>query len=203
MGDVKEIPSWPELTFDEETHVYKLNGSKILPSVTTVMTPLSSSEYGAIDKATLNAAAARGTAVHNSIENWLKFGIEDLEPEFAGYMEAFKKWWEQDKPELVGSEIRIYHRLMEYAGTADLIAYIDKKLTLVDFKTTSRLIDKNCRVQLEAYAQALSSHGITVESKKIVHLKKDGTWKAPVFEAKDPEAWRIFGSCKSIYDYLR
>ena len=62
------IPEIPELVFEEEKHIYMLNGLEI-PSVTRIMEPLSQHEYGAIDKWVLEKAANRGTAVHNSIEN--------------------------------------------------------------------------------------------------------------------------------------
>ena len=40
-----EVLELPELTFDERRHIYKLNGVA-LPSVTTVMKPLSGDVYG-------------------------------------------------------------------------------------------------------------------------------------------------------------
>ena len=194
------IPDLSELAFADATHTYLLNGVEI-PSVSAVMKPLSQHEYGGVDERTLEAAANKGTAVHNAIENWLKFGIADLDPEYQGYLDGFLEWWEQHKPVVVGSEIRTYHKLLRYAGTVDLLAMIDGELNLIDYKTTYRLIDKNCRVQLEAYSQALSSHGITVAKKRILHLAKDGKWKDPMFETKDAEAWRVFGSLKCVYDY--
>ena len=63
-----EIPKFPELTFDEATHLYRLNGAE-LPSVTTVMKPLSTEVYGGVDEWVMERAAGRGTAVHNAIEN--------------------------------------------------------------------------------------------------------------------------------------
>ena len=75
-----EIPKFPELTFDEATHLYRLNGVE-LPSVTTVMKPLSTEVYGGVDEWVMERAAGRGTAVHNAIENWSLYGIEDIAPE--------------------------------------------------------------------------------------------------------------------------
>ena len=196
------IPNLPELQFVNDSHTYLLNGAEI-PSVTTVMKPLSQKEYGDVDERTLENAANRGTAVHNSIENWLKFGFDDIDPEYKGYIDGFHEWWEKHNPVLIGSEIRTFHRLFGYAGTVDLIALIDGELNLIDFKTTYRLIEKSCRVQLEAYSQALASHGIEIQKKRILHLGKDGKWKEPMYEAKDAEAWRVFGSLKCIYDYTR
>ena len=111
------------------------------------------------------------------------------------------EWWDEYKPEVVASEVKTYHKLMRYGGTLDLLAFIDGELTLIDFKTTYRLMEKTCGVQLEAYAQALASHGITVERKHILHLKKDGKWAYPEFPAKDAVRWRVFSALKCLYDY--
>lgn len=196
-----EIPKFDELTFDEGPHIYRLYGSEI-PSVSAVMEPLSNFEYGSINEKVLNNAAERGTSVHNSIENWIKFGINDTDDEYMGYFRGFEEWWNINKPEVIGSEMRVYHKLLRYAGTIDLLAIIDGKITVVDFKTTSRLVEKNCGVQLEAYAQALGSHGISVEGKRILHLSIDGKWNEVIFPEKDMTRWRVFGSLKTIYDYI-
>ena len=191
-----------ELRFEESGHLYLLNGKEI-PSVSSIMRPLSMIEYGGIDKTILETAAKRGTSVHNSIEIFLKYGVRDYDPEFAGYADGFFEWWDNNSPEVVGSEFRVYHKLFSYAGTVDMLAYIDGKLCLIDFKTTYKLILKNCRVQLEAYLQALKTHGIEIERKFILHLCKDGKWEFVECPAKDPDALRVFMSCKSVYDYIQ
>ncbi len=71
----------------------------------------------------------------------------------------------------------------------------------MDFKTTYSLLEMTCGVQLEAYAQALASHGIHVQRKYILHMKKDGKFAFPEFPAKDPARWRVVGSLKCLYDY--
>ena len=61
-----EIPQFPELTFEEERHLYYLNGLEV-PSVTTLRKPLSSDFYSTVDPEVLNKAAKRGTAIHNAV----------------------------------------------------------------------------------------------------------------------------------------
>lgn len=195
------IPDFDELQFDDDKHIYKLNGIEI-PSVTTIMKPLSNAEYNGISENTLRKAAEKGTAVHNAAEMWAKFKIEDIEPEYRGYFDAFLEWWNINDPKVVGSEVRLYHKIMRYAGTADLIAWIDGKLTLIDYKTTSKLIEMNCGVQLEAYAKALASHGINIQQKMILHLKRDGKFAEMKFQASDPRRWTVFGALKTVYDYI-
>ena len=195
-------PEMPELVFDEVPHIYRLNGIKI-PSVSNVMEPLSRAKYDHISAKTLEIAANRGTEVHNSIENFLKFGFSDIDPEFAGYINAFEAWYKGTEPDVVGSEVRIYHKLMQYAGTLDLLCYVKDELCIYDFKTTSVISDMTCGVQLEAYAQALTTHGINVQRKRILHLKKDGKFKEREYPTSDAPRWRVFGALKTVYDYVK
>lgn len=197
-----KIPEMPELTFEESTHTYRLDGQEI-PSVTTVMGPLSAAKYRTVNRSTLDRAASRGTAVHSAIEMWINYGIEDYSPELSGYFQGFMDWWNRYRPEPVGTEVKLYHKLLRYAGTADLIAYIDGELTLVDFKTTTTIIDMTCSVQLEAYAQALKSHGIAVEGKRILQLKKDGGYAERLYPASDAARWKVFGCLKTVYEYIQ
>ncbi len=200
MDSTIKIPELPELSFDEKSHIYLLDGVEI-PSVSKVMEPLKASGYAGISERTLERAADKGSSVHNAIEMWLRFGVIDIPEEHRGYFNGFLEWWNRYKPELVASEVKVYHKLMRYAGTTDLLAYIDGKLTLVDYKTTYRVMEKSCGVQLEAYAQALASHGVEVEAKHILHLEKNGKWDYPEYPAKDAARWRVFGALKCVYDY--
>lgn len=153
---VLEIPAVEGLEFDDATHTYRIDGL-VIPSVSAILGPLSKAKYAGISERTLGRAADKGTAVHNSIENWIKFEIEDIPPEHIGYFNAFRAWWDEFQPEVVGSEVRICHRLMRYGGTADLVAYISDELTLVDYKSTYVISDMTCGVQLEAYLTSISS----------------------------------------------
>ena len=191
----------PGLDFDELSHTYKLEGT-VIPSVSRVMDILRKEYYQGISERTLEKAANKGSIVHNGIENWIKFDIDDIPNEYHGYFDGFLEWWEKNKPVVVASELRVYHKLLRYGGTLDLLCYIDGKLVLIDYKSTWNLSEMLCRVQLQAYEEALASHGIRVDEKRILHLKRDGKWKDPVFEAKDAIAWRVFGSLKSVFDYM-
>lgn len=190
------------LRFEENGHRYVLHGTDI-PSVSQIMAPLSHIEYKDIDKSILDKAAKRGTGIHNCIENYIKYGVRDFDPEYQGYANGFMEWWNQNNPEVIGSEYRVYHSVLMYAGTIDLLAYINGELCLIDYKTTYRLIDKNCRVQLEGYSQALKTHGVEAQRKHILHLQKDGKWQFPEYPAKDHEALRTFMALKTVYDYVK
>lgn len=202
-GKGLKTPEIPELTFDDARHIYRLDGVEI-PSVSRIMEPLKDANYAGISERTLQRAADKGTSVHDSIENFVKFGIEDVNPEHRVYFDAFLDWWDKERPAVVGSEIRIYHKVLRYGGTIDLLYYdIDGRLILLDFKTTYTVSDMSCGVQLEAYEQALASHGIKVDGKKILHLRRTGKFKVYDYPAGDSKRWRVFGALKVVYDYIK
>ena len=196
------VPELKELTFEEERHIYCLNGNKI-PSVTTIMRPLSNAMYGSVDEEILHKAAARGTAVHNAIENYSLFGIEDIDERYEGYFKAYKSWAKEHKLNIVANEIRTYHKSMLYAGTADMIAEVDGKLLLIDFKTSASINRMLTGVQLEAYAKAFESHGFSVDGKAILHLKSDGLYEWKIYEKNDYESWEVFGSLMVVHNHIQ
>ena len=196
------LPEIPELEFQESTHTYLLHGCPI-PSVTQLMAPLSAAVYGGINTEVLNKAAERGTEVHEAAENYANFGIVDISPEYRGYLDGFCKWFDEVKPEVVSTEFKMYHKYLIYGGTADLLAYINGKLYLIDYKTTSSVETMLTRVQLEAYKQALISHGIPVEGKAILHLRPDGRAKLLEYDSEDDDAWQTFWSLVTVNNYIR
>lgn len=187
------------LTFDEAKHIYRLNGI-VVPSVTQVMQPLSDETYRDVEPRVLARAAGKGTAVHNAIENYLDFGIEDVDPDHMGYFTAFLRWLSEYNPQVLASEYRLYHKFMGYAGTADLICIIDGRLYLIDYKTTQRIEEMLVRVQLKAYAQALASLGVEPRRTAALHLRRDGTFD---FQTHDggAESWQVFSSLLTVLKY--
>lgn len=197
-----EIPEFKELQFKEDTHTYTVNGF-IVPSVTQIMKPLSSEYYKGVDDKILNEAAQRGTKVHEAAELYLLYGVEDIEPELRGYFEGVKKWIDEVKPIPVKTECRVYHRILNYAGTADLPCYIDGDLTLVDYKTTASVAQVLTRVQLEAYKKAFESHGITFKRKLIIQSGEDGTYRAVEHPIEDTESWKVFTELLDVYRFIK
>lgn len=194
-----KIPEFPELTFDEAGHIYRLNGL-VIPSVTTLMKPLSDDFYRTVDSEVLDRAAKRGTAIHNAVENFTEFGIRDIAPQYAGYFESFLQWWELRKPEPLAMEHKVYHKILRYAGTADLICVIGGRLTLVDYKSSAQVNSKLCAVQLEGYDRAFESQGVKVEDRLILHLSKSGYQEVPF--QRSSKCWSVLSSLMTIRNYM-
>ena len=110
-----EIQSRPELAFDEQQHLYTLGGL-VLPSVTQIMSPMSSMLYAAVPQAALDAAADRGTRAHEQVSNYVRYGVLETDEDTAPYVRAFLRFCKDYSPTWQGSEIRTYHRQMMYGG---------------------------------------------------------------------------------------
>lgn len=193
-----------ELTFHEKTHVYHLDGIPI-PSVTTLMKPLSQHYYKGINETILNRAAQKGTAVHNAIELLINFEMEDIPSEHRGYLDAYKQWVADWDVSPLQAESRTHHKLLRYAGTVDLLCKEKGLYTLVDFKTTVKLSSMLVGVQLEAYRKALETHGIIVENVVGLQLKKDGTYQRFSSENLPPrqECWQVFHSLNNVHHFIQ
>lgn len=204
---VDQIPQQPGLAFEEKTHQYILNGMQVLPSVTTLMKPLSDTLYAGIRPETLQAAAERGTEVHSAIEDYVTLGITDISEARRGYFEAFLRWMKDYNVQPLSVEHRAYHPALGYAGTLDMLCTLSKSdtdpqvLTLVDFKTSATVNKMLTGVQLEAYEQMLAATGLQVEQKAIVHLQADGRYQMPVYRKNDVESWRVFMACLTIHNH--
>ena len=191
-----EIPQFPELSFNEFNHTYRLD-ELIIPSVTTLMKPLSDDFYRAVDPEVLEKAAKRGTAIHNAVENFAQFGIEDIPPAYAGYFQAFRTWWELRQPEVLATECRVYHKILRYAGTADLICVIGGRVTLVDYKSSAQVNSKLCAVQLEGYDRAFESHGVKIDDRMILHLSRDGRYSEVPFQ-RNARCWSVLSALMTV-----
>lgn len=196
------LPEFPELSFEESKHIYTLNGQRI-PAVSTIMKPLSQALYKGVDEEVLNKAARRGTIVHNAIENYVRFGIEDIEPEYEEYFDAFMSWYEDVKPKTLANECKVYHKTLRYAGTADMPVEIGGERIMVDFKTSAQVNKMLTGVQLEAYAKAYESHGVNFDGKAILHLKPNGKYSWIYYDKNDTGSWEVFGALVVVNNHIQ
>lgn len=76
--------------------------------------------------------------------------------------EAFMGWVAQHEVEFLAAEKKVFSRELDYSGTFDLMARVDGKLTLVDFKTSKRIYDEY-ELQLAGYAAAVAEEQAYIE----------------------------------------
>lgn len=79
----------PQVEYNAEWHVYKLNG-KIIPSVTTL---LDTGEYNNVPEEVLEYSRQKGTLIHKEIEEYLKEGKKGFTQEFEEFVRLFTKYY--------------------------------------------------------------------------------------------------------------
>lgn len=121
-----------DFTFDEENHIYRLGGVPVV-SITQVL-----ELTGWVDKTWFTEESRiRGTAVHLACQ-FLNEGTLDkdsVSPAILGYVEAYEKFLEDYKIELIKFEHRIVSTLYMFAGTLDIAARTKTGLAIIDIKT--------------------------------------------------------------------
>lgn len=151
-----------ELQFDEVKHEYTYNGL-VLPSVTHIINEILPDKYSNVNKRVLNEKAKFGTKGHKIIECLDVRDIEsaqkhvreiknkDLEICLREYLRLVIKY--DIKP--LKHEMKINYGYL-YAGTLDMIADVNRELSLIDVKFTNTLDYSYLSWQLGMYSLALN-----------------------------------------------
>jgi hypothetical protein len=79
-------------------------------------------------------------------------------PQAATAFSAFKSWWDEAGLKVFAVEQTVWHPLLRYAGTLDLLAYQGDDLVLVDLKTSKAIYDEFA-LQVAAYMKAVDAMG--------------------------------------------
>ncbi len=193
---------------------YVVNGKRFL-NVTTVLGVLAKEALlhwvaretaaGRDWRETRDDAARRGTQTHALIARILageKASLADIDPEQRAWGQAAYRWLRDAEPDVYLSETMVCWPLHGYAGRLDLVATIDGRLTLCDFKTTSAWAYKKSKgkptdkklppydenlLQLDLYAGALIASGYELPDRGlIVRLGPDGSYDETFCEL-DPD----------------
>lgn len=174
----------PEIIFDEATHTYLVDGQEV-PSVTTILKPLSDRGYGKISQSVLQYAANRGRAVHEALEVYDLGGELEVTPETQGYIQAYLEWSEIYRPKWIGVEQIVYCESEGYIGTLDRIGTLNgTELAIVDIKTSQPTKEALVSVCLQttayelAYCRSLmADYEIPTINRYGLFLNKDGTYR--------------------------
>ena len=164
-------------------------------------------------KATQDAAMGIGSEAHEIIDHYLKATLTDVhlhekKPEVLQAFDNFKEWATTKDFRIVDSEVLCYSPKHLYAGTLDALAYIDGKLCIADWKTSSGIWGEYW-LQTEAYAAALEEMhnlGLVALPGPITHLailrlsKKDSTFE-PRLQERRKRYFDVFISALDVYKW--
>lgn len=169
VGPRGHCPECAATEFDEATHTYRIDG-RAVPSVTQVLRDLlpawRASEWH----------LQRGRAVHACCAMIARGREFRHDPQIDGQVKAARLWFAHTKPIVRAVECRGAATRYQFAGTADMVAEIQGKLAIVDWKAT---LTPAVPYQLGAYAllyrEVMGSvaprYGYGVE------LHEDGTYR--------------------------
>jgi hypothetical protein len=117
-------------------------------------------------------------------------------------MSAFNKWtdWKtRHSFSLIASELQLASDKYQYGGTADLLANVDGKITLIDLKT-SRSVYMEQKTQVVAYKWLLEENGHKVEECRIIRIgRSDAEGFEDVLIGGHDMHWKVFKSCLDLY----
>lgn len=163
-----------KIEFDEQTHIYKLNG-KIIPSVTQILSNLSNFSF--VSPEVLARKADIGCKVHKACEWWDKNELDEetLHPIISGYLSGWKKFKKDTRYIPMIWEVLAASEKYLFGGRIDSVGVIDDKQTLVDIKTGIKT--KSHSLQTAAY-QILWEEEVKgrIRQRLCVYLKKDGNY---------------------------
>jgi hypothetical protein len=126
-------------------------------------------------------AADIGNVTHEFVEKWIlaKMG-QGTEPKLPvnkmalSAAKSYLDWEEANEVEYVYSERKVMSLEHWYAGTVDIVAYVNGKLTVADLKTSNYLSAEHL-LQAAGYQIALEEEfEDNFENRVILHLDKEG-----------------------------
>lgn len=161
------------LSFNEEKHLYLWNG-KPVPSVTQVMGRVATKKdddgpWNAISGNFIvggDTASNFGRAFHKVAEIICQGKKCTYDPVLEPWVKGLRKFL-SDHPELeiTKTEIQLYSKMYNFAGTMDILGYYKGVPIIIDWKTSTG-ISKTWNMQTAAYEQLVNEN---FNERKILH----------------------------------
>lgn len=121
-------------------------------------------DYWKVPPHILDAAAARGSMVHDTIrcellDEWVPLDAHGRLI-VAGYLDSFRRWRDLTLDRVVAVEVELICTCNDYVGHVDLVAQLkgDVNLSMLDWKTPKLTQDKLWRAQLAGYWHLGTDH---------------------------------------------
>lgn len=176
-----------ELEFIEDGHIYLVDGV-IVPSITQMLSVRFGNKYSNISPDILNAAAAKGTMIHATIEDYIRNKTKSTIDEFRGFV------FLQNAYRFTVKDVEVPVILFDKdepiaAGRLDMVLKMDGRLGGADIKTTSTLDKDYLFYQLNLYRVAyMQSYDEEWTFLKGIHLRGD---KRKMVDIPIGDAWEI------------
>lgn len=173
-----KIESWEirghTLEYIDSLHQYLVDG-ECVPSITQILKVKFGNKYAGISKETLDNAAKKGTKVHEAIEYFEKYNVNDINCKELRNYKFLKK---QFKFKCLDNEVPIIlfkDGIPIAAGRLDLVLELENgNISLGDIKRTSVLDKEYLAYQLNLYRIGYQQcYEIEIKELKGFHLRED------------------------------
>ena len=169
------------VVFNGEHHTYTLDGKELSGITSIIGKYLFPDMYGNVSESVLETARKRGSMVHAGLEAEFN-GMQADIPEVVAYRELAKK----NKIKQIAAEYVVtdYNSI---ATCIDSVAYVNGRLSLIDYKTTATLNMEYLRWQLSFESLMFTMvNQCSVSKAYAIHLPKpkDGVCEAKLVEVE-------------------
>lgn len=136
--------------------------------------------------------ADRGLVIHSAFH---KLGVDGTVPNPADFPAIARRWvqgamraWLSLNPEVIAAEEIVCNPVLRYGGRPDMVAMVDGKVTLLDWKTGKGRVFDSAHYQARLYAMALAHCGVDVERVVLVGIADDGEFEPMECQITEAEA---------------
>jgi len=161
--------------------------------------------YAFVDRGRLKKATDIGTDIHAAIEAYLNEEFYPLHGSLEGYFSSFLFWLTNNEVKPIIQEKRYYDADLKITGKLDLLASVNGKTVLVDFKTGSWSHPEIWRLQGTFYRHLLALEGKDPIPDQFVFLQLQRTGDHPIMFNFDynPKDWEICKKSVEIFRWFR
>jgi len=190
-----EIPKFPEILKTIDSYV--IDGKEV-PRVTNICNMINKpglyfwyGKYGTKRCKAISQRSMRfGSLFHRLAElrmNGERVNIKQYQKPMRGCYRGFIKWRKQRAFGHLETEVILHNQKYGYAGTSDLVATIDGKVGIVDWKTSSDMYLEHL-LQVSAYMVSFKEMtGVTPDFGGVLIVRKNGTYLYRQFSWKIAE----------------
>jgi hypothetical protein len=175
-----------------------------MPSVTVVISTVFKHwfNFDMVPEGVLEEAKKRGVDVHHSCAVLAQGLFPMIAPEYQGYLDSFRRWFDLMVEDVLLSEERLVDPVLGYHGCPDLLVRSKQgEIILVDLKTPQVLMP-TWKWQLAAYDHLVEiNKGWKIERCGSLRLNSDGgPAKMEYYEDRDRRRnFMVFLSALNVY----
>jgi hypothetical protein len=177
-------------------------GEEMRPRVTEILSPFN--DFSMIPPDVLEAAAARGTAVHSFCAAHA-LGIWSMvtPPDIVGYCDSFRVWFDSVVSEVISVEEEFIDDGFGFCGHPDLVVKSKQgEILLVDLKSTL-MHPRTFMLQCAAYTHLIEQkYKIKINRAGTLHLSKEGKAPQMRWTGNNREAITIFLQLLNVHNFL-